>query len=454
MRPSLPDRIIEILMSGPRSGAELTGALGVSQPTISRALRELEPHRVLRTGSTKGARYALRRTIGAVGSRWPVYRIDEEGTPHELGTLNAIERDGYFTTGGPERIRGFFEHDIPYFLQDARPEGFLGRAIPAAFPELDLPLRVADWTDEHFLSYLTQRAADSPGNLIVGAESLDRYLSARQGPVIVPANRRDTEYPKMATAAMSGAPPGSSAHGEHPKFTACLTDEAGYSHVIVKFSPPRATPTGQRWADLLIAEHLAHRVLEEHGIAACQSSLLEHADRLFLECVRFDRIGRNGRSGVVSLFALDTARYGNLDTWSASAQRLADDSALSAEDAARIRFLDAFGALIANTDRHFGNISLFDRHEGVFKLAPVYDMLPMLFAPQDGQSVPRQFAPGPPTAASLSVWERARDCADTYWDGLSQEPRLSAEFRQLCAQCRAALRAMPRRATPPAPRPA
>ncbi len=41
--------------------------------------------------------------------------------------------------------------------------------------------------------------------------------------------------------------------------------------------------------------------------------------------------------------------------------------------------------LIGNTDRHFGNVTLFDRYEGPFELAPAYDMLPMLFAPQHQQ---------------------------------------------------------------------
>jgi DNA-binding transcriptional ArsR family regulator len=444
--PAPTDRLLEELALGPRSAAELMKALGVSQPTISRALRELEPHRVLRTGSTRGARYALKRDVDSIGSRWPLYRIDEGGTPHELGTLNAIQRDGYFVSAGPERLRGLFENGTPYFLQDARPAGFLGRAVPAAFPELGLPSRVIDWTDEHSLVYLTQRAPDTPGNLIVGAESLNRYLSAIHGPPVISARSRATKYPEMATAAMAGAPPGSSAQGEHPKFTACVAEAHKRSHVIVKFSPPRSIATGQRWADLLIAEYLAHRVLEEHGIAACQSSLLEHADRVFLECQRFDRIGADGRRGVVSLFAIDAARYGRLDNWTASAQRLADDSLISAEDAARIRFLDAFGALIANTDRHFGNVTLFDRHEDILELAPAYDMLPMLFAPQDDQIVPRRFEPVPATAAWLSVWARARRCAETYWERLTQEPRLSADFRGLCSQSLAALQALPQRA--------
>jgi serine/threonine protein kinase HipA of HipAB toxin-antitoxin module len=91
----------------------------------------------------------------------------------------------------------------------------------------------------------------------------------------------------------------------------------------------------------------------------------------------------------------------------AGLQRLAAESLLSLQDAERIRFLDAFGALIANTDRHFGNLTLFDDYQGKFELAPVYDMLPMLFAPQDGQLVARPFELIPAKAAWLAVWAGA-----------------------------------------------
>ncbi len=434
---TLHDQILRQLVSGPKSAAGLMAASAVSQPTMSRALRQLEAEQVLRVGSTRGARYALRRSVDSIGSRWAVYRVDEEGTPHELGVLNAIEADSYFITAGPARIRGLFESGLPYFLQDLRPAGFLGRAIPGAFAELRLPPRVSDWTDEHFLVYLTQRAADGTGNLIIGADSLDRYLSGDYGLRIVQQSERAARYAELAEAAMAGAPPGSSAQGEHPKFTACLVEAERRSHVIVKFSPPRSTPTGQRWADLLIAEFLAHRVLEEHGIAACDSTILEHGDRIFLECRRFDRTGSGGRLGVASLFAIDAVHYGRLDNWSASARRLSEDALISVEDAGRIQFLDAFGALIANTDRHFGNITLFDRHEGMFELAPAYDMLPMLFAPQDDQIVAREFEAPAPTAAWLAVWPRAYACAQAYWERLSGEPRMSAGFRGLCTRARA-----------------
>lgn len=441
---SIAQAIVERLTFGNASAADLAQALAVSQTTLSRAMRVLEhDHQVLRMGSTRGARYALHRALEAIGSQWPIYRIDEGGTPHEMGDLHALARDGYYVTGGPERIQHFTQ-GLPYFLQDGRPAGFLGRTVPAAYPELGLPTRVVDWTDEHFLIYLTQRGVDIGGNLIVGAEALNRYLAGTQAPAVVPALNRNTAYPTFATASMAGAPPGSSAHGEHPKFTACIAEGERRTHVIVKFSPPRSSPIGQRWADLLTAEYLAHRELEEHGISTCRSALFDFGDRVFLECERFDRMGAEGRRGAVSLFALDSSRYAKLDNWSAAANRLAADALLSAEDAERIRFLDTFGALTANTDRHFGNVMLFDDYAGSFELAPAYDMLPMLFAPQDGQIVARRFEPPAPTAAWLSVWTRARALAEGYWNRLAQDPRMSAEFRELSAQCLAALRTSPR----------
>lgn len=443
--PTPLEDIAARLALGPSSASELTRALRISQPTVSRALQELERnHRILRMGTTRGARYALLRPVGASGSQWPVFLVDEEGTPHEAGRLHSIERDSYYTTSTAQRIRGLFE-GVPYYLQDARPAGFLGRAMPTTYPELELPPRVVDWTDEHFLSYLTRRGADTPGNLIVGTEALDRHLEGVQASLPVAIEDRATRYPELAIAALGGKAPGSSAYGEQPKFTACIAEGSQRTHVIVKFSPPRSTPAGQRWADLLTAEYLAHRTLAEHGLAASPSSLLEYGARVFLQCERFDRVGAEGRRGCISLLAIDVARYGKLDNWTACADRLAADSMLSARDASRIRFLDAFGALIGNTDRHFGNITLFDRYEGPLDLAPVYDMLPMLYAPENDQLVDRQFEPPMVRAAWLSVWPEARALAEAYWQRLVEETAVSAEFRQLCARSLAALQTAPLR---------
>jgi hypothetical protein len=437
---------LRLLGAGPKTSPDLAQALASSPSTILRTLRSLEQERrVLRMGRTRGARYGLRRAIATIGSDWPIYRIDETGVVHSLGTLSAIESDSYYVTAGPPRIHDLFE-GIPYYLQDARPGGFLGRAVPSAHPDLELPARVVDWTDEHFLVYLTRRATDSVGALVVGVESMDRHLSAAQQAPVVAANARIIDYPRFADQAMAGSPPGSSAQGEQPKFTAWVGTPAQRVAVIVKFSPPYSTAFGRRWADLLISEHLMHRLLEEHDIAACQSEVLDCAGRVFLQCERFDRVGSEGRRGVVSMFALDTSRYGRLDTWTASAERLCKDRLLSQEETERITLLDALGALTANTDRHFGNITFFDDYQASFKLAPAYDMLPMLFAPLSDQIVPRRFEPPSARAAWLPVWSRARSLAEIYWERLITDDRISKEFRQLCTQSVEALRALSTRA--------
>jgi DNA-binding transcriptional ArsR family regulator len=447
MRTPNATALLEHLAQGPASAAELTKALGISQPTLSRAMGVLErAGHVVRTGSTRGSRYALlTRTVDGSGDRWPLYRVDEEGRVHEMGVISALARNNqYLVTRQPgqdslERMHGLFD-GIPYYLQDARPGGFLGRAIPTAYPELALPPRVIDWTDDHFLVYLTRRGADTVGDLIVGAEALDRYINAANVSALVSAEERSTTYPALAQAAMEGTLPGSSAQGEHPKFIVTVGDVDRRTEMIVKFSPPATTPIGVRWADLLTTEHLAHQVLAEHGIPACHSTVLRFEDRVFREVERFDRIGADGRRGAVSLLALDAARYGRLDSWGACAQRLAADALLSPEDAEHIRLLDLFGALIANTDRHFGNVTLFDRYEGPLKLAPAYDMLPMLFAPQSDQIVERQYEPIRPTAATLSLWPHARALADEYWERITREPTLSDDFRELGGRCLASLR--------------
>ncbi|HTY50418.1 MAG TPA: type II toxin-antitoxin system HipA family toxin YjjJ [Steroidobacteraceae bacterium] len=428
-------RIAEHLSRGPASAAELCRVLEISQPSLSRALRPLEAAgTVVRFGATRGARYGLAHVIGTIGSHWPLYRIDETGTPLELGTLHAVERDAYYARGGPVRVAGFSE-GLPYYLQDLRPAGFLGRAIPAAYPELALPARVRDWTDEHVLTYLTRRGSEAIGDLMLGQEALNRYLSDQHGPPIINADARPTRYPELADQAMAGAPPGSSAHGEHPKFSVRIRQGTQLIHALVKFSPPRGGTLGERWADLLIAEGVASEFLGSQGIPAATNRVLEHGNRVFLESWRFDRMGGVGRRGVATLFSVDVSLYGKLDRWSASAARLQRDGLLAPQDAARIALLEAFGGLIANTDRHFGNITLFDGRDGPFSLAPVYDMLPMLFAPIDGQLIEREFVPEGARAETFTMWPRARELALGYWTRLVEDTRLTPDFRTRCRAC-------------------
>ena len=112
---------------------------------------------------------------------------------------------------------------------------------------------------------------------------------------------------------------------------------------------------------------------------------------------------------------------------------LRDAGRLSDEDARRLRWLDAFGALIGNTDRHQYNI-LFFTGESRLRLAPAFDQVSMLYSPTaDGQVPDRVFTVPPVTADTLDVWENARDAARQFWTQGSEDGRLSDNVRQLCA---------------------
>jgi serine/threonine protein kinase HipA of HipAB toxin-antitoxin module len=301
-----------------------------------------------------------------------------------------------------------------------------------------------DWSDDHYLRYLTQRGSDPVGDLLLGDRALDDYLAAVRNRVALRAVERAREYPRLAEEVMEGGLPGSSAHGEHPKFTLLLEEHEQPRDVLVKFSPQVTTPMGQRWADLLIAEHLAHEVLRGAGISATQSRIERFSDRIYLETTRFDRVGREGRLGVTSLHAIDSALYGKLDNWIAAATRLARDRRIDTATVEQVRLLATFGSLIANTDRHFGNLAFFDRYDGEFRLAPVYDMLPMLYAPEHDELVARTFEPQSPTADTLRSYGRARALAEQYWRRCASDERISDGFRGIAAANLATLESMPR----------
>jgi HipA-like C-terminal domain len=257
----------------------------------------------------------------------------------------------------------------------------------------------------------------------------------------------ELDYPVFADQAMQGTLGGSSAGGEQPKFCTIR----GGQHVLVKFSPAGDSPTDQRTRDLLVCEHLALQTLAAAGVPAAQTQVFTVAGRVFLESVRFDRpaVGANnpqglGRQGMVSLQVYDAEYVGVMDNWAATAERMLARGLLTPQDARHLRLLEAFGQLIANTDRHYGNISLLlEGHQngGDWALSPTYDMLPMLYAPVGGELVQRDFAvkngvpaKPQPTAATLPEWPRALALAVQFWQTVAADTRISAGFRTIAAE--------------------
>ena len=435
---------------GPVSATELAALLRVNRTTIARTLPDFGEELVT-LGATRSTRYLLRRVVRNIGGRWPVYRIDENGRAGEWAELEALHERLWRINwvGTPPEWAGLFTEEnglwsgFPFFLGDARPQGFLGRAIAGRISRtLQLPDDPRSWSDEDVLVYHQAAGEDLPGNLLVGDDCLRRALARSAdlpgGNVISEADR-ESFYPMQAMD-IAQSLPGSSAGGEQPKFLITLRDASGgFQPVLVKFSAPMDQPTGQRWADLLLCEFHAHQILAEAGLANAGARLLDAGGRRFLEIPRFDRNGPGGRRGVVSLEALASALIGSLSrNWIDAVAELHGRGLIAGGDLATVRRLHAFGELIGNTDMHFGNLAFFLDDSLPLRVAPAYDMLPMLWAPgSQGEIIGRQFAPAPPLPAMMGPWREAAEWAEDFWSRVSEDIRLSPEFARIADDARA-----------------
>jgi hypothetical protein len=82
---------------------------------------------------------------------------------------------------------------------------------------------------------------------------------------------------------------------------------------------------------------------------------------------------------------------------------------------------------------HLGNASFLYEGRLRFRLAPAYDMLPMLYAPLREELPARNFTAPAPTPAAADQWQLALPVAHTFWQTVSAEDRVSEEFRQIAA---------------------
>jgi hypothetical protein len=427
-------KILSMLLDGPVASAEVKRAFGISPATLSRLVKSLG-ERVVTLGKARATQYARPRDVRGIGDRFPVYQIAEDGRFSTYGTLQAIW-GGHFwwesVSAMPSRL---FRH-LPWFVQDMRPEGFVGRAyVHRIFSELNLPGRLSDWNDDDTLVALSRRGDYCMGNLIIGDESLERYIRGTRLP-LTPVTPDD--YPGLAQRAMDGDPVGSSAGGEQPKFSAIIERGGKPLQVLVKFSPRMTLPDGRRWADLLVCEHIALETVREAGFPAVKSSIHQAQDRTFLEVERFDRCDRLGRLPMHSLGAVDDEFFGRRDNWVAMAGRLANSGMISSGDAEALRWVSVFGSMIANTDQHFGNISLIPLGEqrDKFSVAPVYDMLPMLYRPKDGEETYPEFVPPVPSSGTLSSFDTAQKHSILFWEKAASDSRISEGFRSVCEKNR------------------
>lgn len=441
------DTVIQILREGSQPARALYERLGISQPTLSRLIGQIGES-ILRFGKARQTQYALRRKLGSL-TAFPLYRINTSGNLEQWGLLHPIMPEGYLveTWATPQNEASMKLHQgLPWFLQDMRPQGFLGRSF-ARFhgPLLGLHVDPNRWSDDQTLLALANVEDDSPGNLLVGEESAASFqtdaLFTREDEARtpIPNDRRLQTYLRLANRALSGEVVGSSAGGEQPKFNIEILHDDKPVHVMVKFTAPQDNEATRRWRSLLICEHIAFQVLREQF--PCSASELLAADtdgipQLFLEVPRFDRVGRRGRLGVVSLKALDDEYTGLATDWPKIAAALVQSGKLDESVYRQVQKLYAFGVLIGNGDMHPGNLSFLvddvTKPEPVYTLAPVYDMLPMSLAPRPSGQIPDAL-PLPKIGINppLKVWKEMLPFAAHYWRQVAGHPGVADDVKQI-----------------------
>lgn len=426
----------QVLRNGSATSKVLTEALGISQPTLSRRIRDLA-EAVLAIGKGRATRYALRRVVGGE-SYFPLYQMDEQGKVSKLATLHPVYPAECYAVQNEQNGEWQLYDGLPWYLNDLRPIGFLGRAWGKAVSQvLHLPEDTRLWSEEQRLLALCHSGDDMSGSLLPGNGSYQRWLM-RSPEKAVPIADKNARYAELAKQALAGELVGSSASGEQPKFiTYAELRDGRRGHVLVKFSTVPENPNAQRWSDLLIAESLALRVVADAGFPAAQGEvLLDENGQCFLEIERFDRVGEFGRVPMVSLEALDAEFSGSGNAnWATAAEGLLRQGVIDRHTCQKMALYWAFGRLIANSDMHQGNLSFLRPERRPVALAPLYDMLPMAFAPTSSGNM-RQDAVEIRLGHEVSgaVWRQAELMALEFWQRTAQHESISEAFRMIAGQ--------------------
>jgi len=406
------DRLLALIeREGPMSSSAVQKALDISRPTLSRLMRQTDGE-ILRLGQTRRVRYAAPRQLAGLPETIPVARVDADGRAHSHARIRPLQPGEWAWEGEEGELR--IAPGLPAPVADLWPLGFMGRMLLSEQEAEDEAAR---------LRTLMAVGEDLPGDLILGETALSRFLS------MDPQPRSLDELPALARAVEAGERPGGLLGGDWPKFTAWLENH----QVLVKFTRLSEEPLQARRADLLAAEAQALTLLGKAGANASPVRLLDMEGFRFLCLPRFDRVGRLGRRPVIRLAYLKGKGIDPAD-WSRSATALKRSARLEASEAEAIAWLDDFGALIANTDRGGDNLAFFLEEEEKLSLAPVFDMLPSAAAPTANGELPEALPELPlPSADALDRWRSAARLAAEFWSRLSNDKRVSFDFRKLAA---------------------
>ncbi len=422
--------IRDYLKRGPASSKEIQAVTGLSQTAVARHIRNMGDD-VIKIQSGRSPMYAATCNAFGGNNKLPLSIINKHGNTVLVAYVRPLIDGGFFiepVPGMPSLLLGDEGNglyaDLPYFLSDLAPQGFLGRQIAKTMASLseDFPENPKRWNTEHIGRYLLANGENLPGNIKFGDQASLRF---RCKPVAV----SEESYPALADKVMNGDVPGSSAGGEQPKFTAFSANSV--SHVIVKFSPKRENPLTQRWRDILLTEYHALETIRSKKYPVAKTRLIEMEGRLFLESQRFDRFGEYGRMSSISLFAIDAEYSGIGSGWPQTLDALYKRSLIGKEDLTTVEYFWCFGRLINNTDMHLGNLS-FAMKDTMFRLLPLYDMCSMGFAPNSGGEIPDYtFVPLEPKLLNLprTATDSITEMAHDFWERVASDNRISDELK-------------------------
>ena len=430
LKIDLHEVVTALLARGePLSAAQLAAATGKSQSSISLAISKLG-QRVHKIGAARSTRYALKKDILGLPSQHKLRWLGESKTGFLNMHFTYLAGDWLHvacnaSNGRPKEW--LTQHQPPWFLSTLKPQGYLGRKLAHWLPHL--PSDPAQWSLQQLLWSL-QHLSDPIGAIAMwSAPARPAHLHITLTAV------RDAKFDDLADKDTAQQPAGSSAAGEQPKFMA----NVGGQPSIVKFTPPRDSPFGERWHALLTLEKLALDTLQAHGVPSAHSHMIQTGKRSYLQSERFDReTNADGCQHVVAIAAIhDEFVGGPWQNWVHTAAALAQKGMITPHELQQIARIFAFGHYIGNTDMHSGNLSFYvdDVIAPKIRLAPVYDMLPMMWRPDIHQGtlndspVRQQLMP----AGFVQEQEEARSWAIEFWEHAQQldiDADLQAASRQ------------------------
>ncbi|MDQ6955617.1 MAG: hypothetical protein Q9M21_00325, partial [Mariprofundaceae bacterium] len=174
--------IQQCLQENPMSSKQLQDKTGLSQTVVARQIRELG-ERIIKISNGRPPIYALTQNAFGSDDNLLLCIVDAYGHNTAIANLRPLAHGGFFVqerVGLPSLLlgeagNGVYE-DLPYFIDDLRPQGFLGRQIASELSKQsdDFPSNPERWNANHIGRYLISNGDDLPGNLKFGQQAYNR----------------------------------------------------------------------------------------------------------------------------------------------------------------------------------------------------------------------------------------------------------------------------------------